>query len=155
MTAALIFFDTHLLMTTRTKSILMLLATFLIGMLVGALLNARMAEDRIERMALLRSRAGFIRFVETAVEPRDDQQRAAIRAILEDAATRMSRHTEQSRTQVRMILDSTRAELETVLTEDQIRRLDDRMRLREHHMRDRRDRPGPRRRQRRPGPPGP
>lgn len=114
-------------MNARTKSTLLLLATLLIGMLLGALVHARMVDHRIERLAMLRSQRGFARFIEQTVEPRDAEQREAVRQILDGAAVRMGRHMADSRREMAGILDSTRQELREVLTEEQLARLDRRL----------------------------
>jgi len=112
-------------MSPRTKSILLLLLALVIGGVLGALLNARLAERRIVRLASFRSEQGFMRYMEQAVEPVDDVQRERIRAVLQSSAERMSRHREASWREARLILDSTRAELRTILTEDQMLRLEE------------------------------
>ncbi len=113
-------------MSARTKSVLLVIATLLIGLVLGALLNARLAERRIERIASLRSERGFVQFIEDAVQPRDDSQREAIRDVLRRAGERMAAHQERSRREARAMLDSTRAELADVLTPEQMQRLDER-----------------------------
>ena len=114
-------------MSPRVKSALLLAATLLIGGVLGALLHARLAERRIERIAFLRSSQGFARYLERAIEPESPEQRAAVRAILDRAAARMGEHVARSRRERRAILDSTRAELRTVLSEEQMARLEARL----------------------------
>ena len=70
-------------MTARTKSTLLLLGTLLIGMLLGVFVHTLMVQNRIERIASLRSQAGFVRFMGNMIEPTDDAQRRAIRDVLE------------------------------------------------------------------------
>lgn len=113
-------------MSPRVKSILLIIATLLIGLVLGALVNARLAEKRIERIASLRSERGFVQFIEDAVRPTDEAQREAIRDVLRRAGERMAAHQERSRRQARALLDSTRSELAEVLTDEQMQRLDER-----------------------------
>jgi cytosine/adenosine deaminase-related metal-dependent hydrolase len=129
-------------MTARVKSSLLLVATLLIGMVLGALLNARLAEQRLERIASLRSARGFSAFIERSIEYRDEAQREAVRAILDRAGARMTAHMEETRREVRALFDSTRAELSTVLTEEQLEQLEQRL---EMGRQNRRPRGGPRR----------
>ena len=133
-------------MNPRTKSALLLTLTLLIGMVLGALLNARLAEQRIERIAFLRSSQGFIRFMNRAIVPRDEAQQAAIHAVLERAAMRMADHLYETRTEMRAIIDSTQAELRSILTTEQMNQLEESLRIRQ------RNGPGPRGRR---GPPRP
>lgn len=132
-------------MTPRAKSALLLIGTLLIGIVLGVLLHARLSEQRIERLAFLRSQRGFVRFMERAIEPRDEEQRQAIRAVLERAAQRMAEHQTESRREARVILDSTRAELRALLTDEQLRQLEEHLEFRREY------RPGRGRR----GPPPP
>jgi hypothetical protein len=130
-------------MTPRVKSALLLALTLLIGMVLGALLNARLAEQRLERLAFLRTQRGFTRFLERAITPRDEAQREAVRAVLERSAVRLSDHMQRSRAEMEAILDSTRAELQTVLTDEQMEQLEQRLQMRPPDRRDRRLRRGP------------
>lgn len=114
-------------MSARVKSILLIVATLLIGLLLGALLNARLAEQRMERIASLRSERGFVRYMEDVVAPANEAQREALRDVLHRAGERMAAHQERSRQEARAMLDSTRAELAEILTPEQLQRLDDRM----------------------------
>src|SRR5690606_16708428 len=101
-------------MSPRTKSVLIIIATLLIGVVVGALLNARLAERRIERIASMRSERGFVRYMEHIVQPHDDEQRQALRDVLERAGQRMAEHQMRTRSEARALFDSTRAELAAV-----------------------------------------
>ncbi len=114
-------------MTARTKSILLLLGTLLIGMLLGAFVHTLMVEDRIERITSLRSQAGFVRFMENMIEPTDDAQRQAIRNVLDETAEKLNVHHAESRGTVQEIMESFRASLDSLLTEEQIHALNERM----------------------------
>ncbi len=114
-------------MTARTKSILLLLGTLLIGMLLGVFIHSRMVEDRIERLTSLRSQAGFVQFVDKMIEPTDDAQREAIRTVLEDAAAALDVHHAENRVALEEIMGSFRASLDSLLTEEQLQALNERM----------------------------
>ena len=122
---------------------LLLLGALLIGAVLGGLIHARMVEQRIERIGYLRSERGFIRHVERVVAPSDEAQREAIRAVLRRNAERMVDLRFQFRDAVEALLDSTRAELDSVLTDDQMERLEEEIRTRSQ--RPRRGRPAGRR----------
>lgn len=130
-------------MSPRGKSILLLLATLAIGIVLGALLNARLADHRIQRIESLRSQRGFTRYIERAIEPQDEAQREAVRDILQQSGERMNMHMRQSREQVRSILDSTRLALDSVLTDEQMEQLDRRLEERRRDGRPSRGRRGP------------
>ncbi len=114
-------------MTARTKSTLLLLGTLLIGMLLGVFVHTLMVESRIERLTSLRSQAGFVRFMENMIEPTDDAQRRAIRDVLERAAEQLDMHHAESRETVEGIMESFRASLDSLLTEEQVQALNERM----------------------------
>ncbi len=114
-------------MTARTKSILLLLGMLLIGMLLGVFVHTLMVEDRIERITSLRSRAGFVRFMENMIEPTDDAQRKAIRDVLDGTAEKLNVHHAESRETVQEIMESFRASLDSLLTEEQVNALNERM----------------------------
>lgn len=126
-------------MSARTKSLLLLIVTLLLGVVVGALLNARLAQERMERIAFLRSERGFMRFLEDVVEPEDASQRQLIREILRTSAQRMAQVRTRHHAEMQSVLDSTRAQLEEVLTDEQLERLDERLQQRRF---DRRRGPG-------------
>ena len=114
-------------MTARTKSILLLLGTLLIGMLLGVFVHTLMVEDRIERITSLRSQAGFVRFMENMIEPTDDAQHKAIRDVLDETAEKLNVHHAESRETVQEIMESFRASLDSLLTEEQVNALNERM----------------------------
>jgi hypothetical protein len=111
-------------MNARTKSILLLMAALIVGGLLGALVQARLAEQRIEQIAAHRSEGGFMRFVERGIEPVDAEQEQAVREILRGASMHIASRTMQHRREVRSIVDSTRTELSRVLSPEQMQQLD-------------------------------
>lgn len=124
-------------MTARTKSTLLLLGTLLIGMLLGVFVHTLMVENRIERLTSLRSQAGFVKFMDKMIEPTDDAQREAIRDVLEGTAERLGVHHAESREAVEEIMESFRASVDSLLTEEQIDALNERMERMRHHRKDR------------------
>lgn len=132
-------------MSARFKSTLILLATLLLGMLIGALLNARFADQRIERLSSLRTSEGFVQYVDRSIDYEDEAQRAAVLDVLERSSARMSAHMQSSRQRTFELIDTTRQELAEVLNERQLEQLDQRLRQRRPAM----DRPRGRGHQRR------
>ncbi len=114
-------------MTLRTKSTIILLATFALGIAVGFLLHARMVDERMERMARLRSPEGFTRYYLKAIEPRDDGQEAQIKAVLDDAGRRIRSVAATRREEIHAIVDETKDRLAPLLTPEQMERLEHRM----------------------------
>jgi hypothetical protein len=117
-------------MTTRVKSALLLGITLLIGGVLGAVLNAYMAERRFERVGIMRSRSGMAEHIQEAIGPMESSQAAQVRDILDRHLDRMDRHMTESQAEGRAIMDSMNAELQQVLTPEQIERLEEQMRRR-------------------------
>lgn len=135
-------------MSTRGKSALILIAVLAIGMVLGAIINARIASQRMERIAFVRTQRGFVRAMENVIDIEDGETREAVRVILDSAAVRIEAHMSETRSEMQAILDSTRNQLQTVLSPEQMEQL-------EQHLRERRrPRPGSGERPRRGGPGG-
>jgi hypothetical protein len=116
-------------MTASTKSALMLFSTLLIGMLLGSLLTGAVNNRRMRNLAEMRSARGFAIHLEEVVRPESEEQREAIRAVLDEAAPKFGDAMRESRERMRSLTDSVRAELDPLLTEEQRERLEERMRF--------------------------
>ncbi len=110
-------------MRIETRSALILLATLLIGALLGALITGALAQRRISRVAEMRER-GFRMHIERIIEPRDEEQREAIRAVLEVAAQRNQEIMRGARERLGDQLRQMREELLPLLDEEQRQRLE-------------------------------
>ena len=116
-------------MKPGTKSVLILFATLLIGMVIGSLVTGALNNRRLDRLVEMRSGRGMAYFLEEVVRPESPEQREQIRAVLEAAGTRFAVEMEGSSDRMRQLADSVRAELEPLLTPEQRERLDERMRI--------------------------
>lgn len=112
---------------TRAKSVLLIVATLLIGAVIGALVHARIMDQRFNRLAALRSHAGFVRFIDRSIDFESPEQRKAVHDIVDGASTRLFEHMQRSRREMAAILDSTRDALSKVLTDDQMKQLEKRL----------------------------
>lgn len=119
----------------RTKSVLLLLATLVIGAVLGAVANAWLAQQRFERIRALRAPGGFERMVVETIRPASDSQHAAVDRVVSDAAVRIRTLRRDHHAEVRAVLDSMRTALAPVLTDAQRQRLDRRIRRGERRMR--------------------
>ena len=97
-------------MRIERRSALILLATLLIGALFGALITGALEQRRISRVAEMRER-GFVMHLERIIQPRDEAQREAIRAVLEVAAQRNQEIMRGAREQLEDQLRQMREEL--------------------------------------------
>ena len=111
-------------MKARTKSALLLVATLVVGLLVGAVTTGSIVNHRLDELKAMRSRGGFTGMLERVIEPTDEAQRAQIRAVLERSEARFSETRRECRGFFATGRDSMRADLASVLTPAQQTRLD-------------------------------
>jgi Spy/CpxP family protein refolding chaperone len=133
-------------MNVKTKITAMFITTFVVGIIVGALINGAFHKKRISRINEMRQRGGFAEFIIDTVHP-DETQIIKVREILERYSARLSEIREKIRTEFEANSDSMRTELSSVLTPEQNKLLEDKFK----EMRGRRGRPGNRRGRRPPG----
>jgi len=131
-------------MTPRGKSALILVATLVIGMVLGALLFGAVQRQRFRNALRLARPDRFVASVEHVIQPTDESQRRAVRQVLEEFDAQMRRNRIEAAQHLRAELDSLQTHLAPLLTDAQ------RQRLQEHLLRHRRAirRPPPE------GPPG-
>ncbi len=117
-------------MSPRTKSILLLLTTLVIGLLLGALINGYFVRQRLDRLGSLMTRDGYSSRLVEVVNPTSEEQRQALRSVLEGAAPRAIQIMRQSREDMRALNDSVKSELEEILSQEQMARLEEHLRFR-------------------------
>jgi hypothetical protein len=106
-------------MKTKTKTILLLLATFILGALSGASIQRFYIRHFLKRnVQHMRTPEGFVERFERIIQPAEEQKKE-IRSIL------MKHHKEmmQFHHEFPARMDSLKKELDTVLTEEQRKRL--------------------------------
>lgn len=112
------------MMNARTKSLLLLLTTLVVGLGVGALATGAAMNTRLDELQRLRQRGGFTERLEAVIAPTDEAQQAAVHAALERAHERFHADRRACSERFRASADSMRAELTPILSEDQRARLD-------------------------------
>jgi hypothetical protein len=112
-------------MKAETKSLVILIATLVLGVLLGAVGNGAMARERRARVEEMKRPGGFVGHMEEIIRPRDAAQRAAIEPILRATAERNRQVIHAANEQLRAALDSMRARLAPELDAEQRKRLDD------------------------------
>lgn len=110
-------------MNVKVKSILIILAVFILGLFTGAMLNRALIQHRIQKALALRNPAPFITTIERIIDPTPEQYRH-IRKILEKHAKNIYTYRREFHKSTLKELNSLKKELETVLTEEQKRRLE-------------------------------
>jgi hypothetical protein len=111
-------------MSIRVKTALIIVATLLLGGLVGAFTTSRVMDQRMERLNRLRSPDGFAERMEQVIVPRNAEQQARIRVVLERTSDRFDALHRSYRSQRGATMDSMRTELAPLLAPDQQDRLD-------------------------------
>ena len=106
-------------MKTKTKTLLLLICTLLIGIILGALIHDAFLRNHVKRrFEHMRSSEGFIARFERIIEPTEEQQ-SALQEILKRHFLKMNRFLHEFPPQ----MDSLITDLETVLTDEQIKKL--------------------------------
>lgn len=129
-------------MKARTKSTLLLVATLVVGGLVGAVSTGAIVNHRLEELRTMRNPKGFSDKLEHVIEPTDDAQRAQIHAVLERSEARFSTAGHTCGGLFRTAADSMRTELDPLLTPAQQTRLDEWLAKDRRSQRERRGRRG-------------
>jgi hypothetical protein len=116
----------------RTKSIALLVATLLLGIILGAVLNAWWARERFDRLRRLRTPGGFEQIVTRTLEPTSPEQRQQIEAVVGRTAQRLDSLRARHWREVRATVDSMRVDLAPILTDEQRETLTRRIRMHRH-----------------------
>jgi hypothetical protein len=109
-------------MNVKSKSIIIIVATLLLGIIIGifagGLIRARIFEDRISRF---RSPEGFFKRVEEIIQPTPEQANQ-LRNILSEHHKIAREMARESHLRMRALDDSLRQKLESILTPEQFKR---------------------------------
>jgi hypothetical protein len=115
-------------MSTRGRAIGIIVGTLLIGVVIGALIvGPLVARHHFRRIADLRTPKGFAERLEEIIQP-DQSQVQTLRPILMKYAESFDEVASRHREEVKNMIDSLDAELDTILTDEQKARLEDRRR---------------------------
>lgn len=97
----------------------MISATLLVGVLIGALATGAILNQRVEELQALRRQGGVVRFMERIIEPTDARQRAELRAVLDEFASRQMEIRQATFEEHRALFNTLREELDEILTPEQ------------------------------------
>lgn len=127
-------------MNMKVKTTLIILFTLLIGIILGMFIDRTIMRFRFQkRFAEIRKERGITRLLEDLIRP-DESQYEAVKDILEKYSKRLHEQREKSFQEMNVVIDSMRAELDQILTDEQKARLKKDM---ERMKRMRGRRPGP------------
>lgn len=118
-------------MSPKLRAGLMLVATLLIGVLIGFLGAGVLGQRRAERFERLRDRGGFTEHMLGVIGPRDEAQRREIVPYLERTARSNREIIEGTRGDLAAEIDSLKVRLAPILDAEQMHRLEDAGRMRE------------------------
>lgn len=111
-------------MKNRSKIILILFGTFLMGMIVGGLVNRTLTQHRIQKILSQRRPAAFADFFERILEPTPEQA-PKIKRILDSHARENIKLRQDFFNATQNSLDSLLEELEPFLSDEQRARIGD------------------------------
>ncbi|MEQ9103962.1 MAG: hypothetical protein RIE53_04630 [Rhodothermales bacterium] len=106
-------------MKTQTKSVLVLLVTLLVGIGIGAIGWSIVHNQRMDRLRTMRGAGGLYHMIEAYTTPTDATQEAELRDLTTRYQERFNVIFGDVYDQRRVILDSMRVELRTILTPEQ------------------------------------
>ncbi len=111
-------------MNTKTKSILAILATLLIGIAIGAIASGTLRHRKMERIERMSPQERFLKTMDEIIKP-DEQQREAIQQVLKRESEQMAGIRERYQGEVIAVMDSVKKELRSILTPEQSQRLEE------------------------------
>jgi Spy/CpxP family protein refolding chaperone len=112
-------------MNIKIKTTLIILITFIIGMLAGSMITQAYIKYRMKKFLSMDMPAGFANHFERIIEP-TDEQRKALREILYKYGKKMSEMRQKIREEFLPIDKAMREELDAILTPEQKKRLEER-----------------------------
>ena len=108
------------------KSLSILLATLLIGALIGASVTGAIVRQRLDTVRAFASSDGFTAQLIKVIEPVSDQQQAAIEPLLRQAGRDIEDVVGVTRVEIFLVMEGLETALADHLTEAQLQRLRDR-----------------------------
>lgn len=108
------------------KSLSILLATLLIGALIGASVTGAIVRQRLDTVRAFASSDGFTAQLIKVIEPVSDQQQAAIEPLLRQAGRDIEDVVGVTRVEIFLVMEGLETALTDHLTEAQLQRLRDR-----------------------------
>ncbi len=127
-------------MSIQWKSTFIIVATLVIGILVGVFLAGPVMHRHLRPHLAERGPGVFTPMIERIIQPAPDQEEA-VRAVLDKHSARLADMHEDFRAGMVATMDSLRKDLDSILTDEQKARLDERQGHFKHFMKGRR---GPR-----------
>lgn len=109
-------------MSTRTKTMFIILSSVIIGIAIGALGSGMLRENRVKRFERMRPEQRFSEVMEKIIQP-EGEQREAIEKVLKEQSEQIAAIQERYHSEIIAVFDSSRKALRSILTEEQRERL--------------------------------
>ncbi len=106
----------------KSKSILILIATLIVGFAIGFMTNSQLTKRRIQSFVKMGTSAGFKERLYRVIKP-DDLQLVEIDPILEKYAEKIHQSVIESREEMKNINDKMVEELAPFLNDEQLERM--------------------------------
>ncbi len=111
-------------MNIKLKTSFVIVFTLITGIIIGALLNRALLQNRVQRVFSMRSPNVFVQSYLETIKPNADQEKQ-IKEILERNGQRITEIRSKSREDLESSMVAMMSELESVLTPEQIKRLEE------------------------------
>ena len=111
-------------MNIKLKTSLVIVFTLIVGIVIGALANRALLQNRVQRVFSMRSPNAFVQSYLETIKP-DAGQEEQIQEILERNGQRISEIRSKSREDLESSMVAMMSELESVLIPEQIKRLEE------------------------------
>ena len=112
-------------MSVKWKSFFIIVAILVIGILIGVFMAGPFMRHHVGRRHIDRGPEMFTQMMERVIQP-TEEQREAVHAVLEEYSMRLEELHEDFRTEMVTTIDSLKADLDPLLTDEQKARLEER-----------------------------
>ncbi len=125
-------------MNTKTKSVFVLIAVFILGALLGVVVDRTIVENQMRQRFSRAQGPGMARVILERIIRPTPEQKVQIDSILEKYGERLQKLRSATRLKTLNLMDSMRVEIEPILTEEQKERMEQHIeRMRRGGMRER------------------
>lgn len=109
-------------MKMKSKALLLIMTTFIMGVAIGALGHRAWLRTHFKRVEAFREHRGMPKFIEKKIRP-TPQQTPRIRELLKEHDKRFIAFRKKQHKEIKEFMDSLKSELEPLLTDEQKKRL--------------------------------
>ena len=110
-------------MKISTKTTLIILATLSIGIIIGIIGGGRFHQKRFDKIRRMNPEHRFVEILDRIIKPTDEQNQR-IKEILEKQSKKIALLEEDYQVEIFTVFDSTRLQIKTLLTDEQMNKLE-------------------------------